>query len=467
MVKEPQPLQVTKLEKSIGIEVYLTRTLGIGGIIRQNADDFAVQEVLVDGSKAKIDNARGFTEQMALGSSSAKNLYLLCVLVKRNWDTFQAIRSVAEQLGLFPAMIHISGIKDAKAVTAQHVTVEGISIDDLQKVHVKDVEVRPIGYVRHKLSPYYLLGNNFHIHIKKAHPAKSQIQKRITRTIKELEMIGGIPNFFGHQRFGTTRPITHLVGKAIVQGNFRKAAMLFLAKPSPYEHPASREARHQLQTTEDFKQALQTFPKQLRYERPMLKYLVKNPDNFVGAFKRLPIKLRLLFTQAYQSYLFNMFLSRRIKNGFSLNVAEVGDYVMNVERSGLPMPMMYKKVSSRTLTETRQLLKSGKMRLAIPLIGFKQRPSEGVQGEIERQILEEENVAPENFKTPTMPETSVRGELRAAISPVNNFSLEEISCNTAPSICNVRISFALYRGSYATVFLRELMKPRNPIKAKF
>jgi tRNA pseudouridine13 synthase len=107
------------------------------------------------------------------------------------------------------------------------------------------------------------------------------------------------------------------------------------------------------------------------------------------------------------------------------------------------------------------------MRLAIPLIGFKQRPSEGVQGEIERQILEEENVAPENFKTPAMPETSVRGELRAAISPVNNFSPEEISCSTAPSKCTVKISFALYRGSYATVFLRELMKPHNPIKAKF
>ena len=61
--------------------------------------------------------------------------------------------------------------------------------------------------------------------------------------MQELDQVGGIPNFFGHQRFGTTRPITHLVGKAILKGDFEEAAMLFLAKPSLYEHPSSRQAR--------------------------------------------------------------------------------------------------------------------------------------------------------------------------------------------------------------------------------
>ena len=131
--------------------------------------------------------------------------------------------------------------------------------------------------------------------------------------------MGGIPNFFGHQRFGTTRPITHLVGKAIVEGDFEKAAMLYLAKPSVHEHPSSRNARAELRSTRDFKQALNNFPKQLRFERLMLSYLVEKPDDFVGAFTRLPVKLQGLFVQAYQSYLFNRFLSERIKNGCSLN----------------------------------------------------------------------------------------------------------------------------------------------------
>jgi tRNA(Glu) U13 pseudouridine synthase TruD len=67
-----------------------------------------------------------------------------------------------------------------------------------------------------------------------------------------------------------------------------------------------------------------------------------------------------------------------------------------------------------------------------------------------------------------MPEITARGELRTAITPLNNFSLNEISEDSAnPSKHKVKVSFTLYRGSYATILLRELVKPRNPIKAGF
>ena len=456
---------VPKIEKLIGIEVYATYSLGIGGIIRQFVDDFGVEEVLVDGSKAEINQS---AERQVLGSSPVKNRFLLCILVKRNWDMFQALRVVSEQLGISTRRIQIAGIKDAKAVTTQHITVEGVSPEEIQKVQIKDIKIRPIGYFRSKLSSYFLFGNNFHIAIRAISHPKSTIKKRITRTIEELEAIGGVPNFFGHQRFGTTRPITHLVGKAIVEGNFRRAAMLFLAKPSLYEHPESRQARKQLQATQDFKQALKNFPKQLHYERLMLKHLAKKPDDYVDAFRRLPIKLRELFPQAYQSYLFNKFISRRIARGLPLVRAEVGDYVVHVERSGLPMLTMHKIASVEALTEINKAIEAGKMRLAIPLIGFKQRTSLGVQGEIENQILEEEAISQEGFKIPAVPEISARGELRTAITPLNNFSLNEVSEDSAnASKHKAEVSFTLYRGSYATILLRELVKPRNPIKAGF
>jgi tRNA pseudouridine13 synthase len=458
-------LLVPKLERLIGIEVYSTCSSGIGGIIRQFVEDFVVEEVLVDGSKAEIDQS---AERQVLGSSPVKNRYLLCVLVKRNWDMFQALRVIAEQLGISAKYIHFAGIKDAKAVTAQHITVAGVTAEEIQKVQVKDIKIRPIGYFRSKFSSYFLFGNNFHVAIRAINHPKSTIKKRITRTIEELEAIGGVPNFFGHQRFGTTRPITHLVGKAIVEGNFRRAVMLFLAKPSLYEHPESRQARKQLHATQDFKQALKNFPKQLRYERLMLRHLAKKPDDYVGAFRRLPIKLRELFPQAYQSYLFNKFLSRRITRGLPLVRAEVGDYVVNVERSGLPMLTMHKIANVETLTEINKAIEAGKMRLAIPLVGFKQRTSLGVQGEIEKQILEEEGISQESFKIPAMPEITARGELRAAITPLNNFSIDEISKDSANLFKHeAKVSFMLYRGSYATILLRELIKPRNSIKAGF
>jgi tRNA pseudouridine13 synthase len=460
-----ETLLVPRIDKLLGIDVYASETRGIGGVIRQSVDDFVVEEVLVDGSRAKIEKT---VENHALKASPSWRRYLLCVLVKRNWDTFIVIKNITKQLCISQKQISIAGIKDAKAVTAQHITIEHGSMEDVSKINVKDIEIRPVGYFRDKLSPYYLLGNNFNVRIKAINLAESTIEKRIAATIEELEAIGGLPNFFGHQRFGTTRPITHLVGKAIVKGDFKEAVMLFLAQPSAHEHPSSRQARRELQSKQDFKQALQNFPKQLRYERLMLSHLVKKPEDCIGAFKRLPIKLQALFVQAYQSYLFNRFLSERIRRSFSLNTAEVGDYLVSVERSGLPMIKTGKMAGADALAETNELIKMGRMRIAIPLVGIKQRLSQGIMGQIEKQILEAESIKTENFRIDTIPEISGRGELRTVLASINNFKL----CGISASADNLKkhqaeLDFMLLRGSYATVLLREIMKPYNPISAGF
>jgi tRNA pseudouridine13 synthase len=244
--------------------------------------------------------------------------------------------------------------------------------------------------------------------------------------------------------------------------------MLFLAQSSTHEHPSSRQARKELQSKQDFKQALQNFPRQLRYERLMLSHLVEKPEDFVGAFKRLPIKLQALFVQAYQSYLFNRFLSERISIGFALNKAEVGDYLVNVERSGLPMIKTGKIACADALAEANALIRAGRMRIAIPLVGIKQRFSQGIMGQIEKQILEAESIKTENFRIDAIPKISGRGELRAIVSPIKNFKLRGISASADnPKEHQAELEFMLLRGSYATVLLREIMKPHNPISAGF
>jgi tRNA pseudouridine13 synthase len=314
-------LQVPKLERDMGIEVYATNTAGIGGVIRESVEDFMVEEVLVDGSKAQIRPLENHTELRVLDSSLTKNTHLLCVLVKRNWDTFMAMRTVAKHLGIPSSRIHFAGIKDAKAVTAQHVTIQEVTFENVRKVSMRDIELRPVGYLRHPLSSYYLMGNSFRITISQTSHGEATIRQQIAETARQLGKMGGAPNFYGHQRFGTTRPITHIVGKALVRGNIRQAAMLFLAEPFPDEHPESQQARKQLRETQDFQKALEEFPNQLRYERFMLRRLVEKPDDFVGAFRTLPPRLRMLFVQAYQSYLFNKSLSMRITNGLPVNRA--------------------------------------------------------------------------------------------------------------------------------------------------
>jgi len=455
-------LRVPHLDIQIGIEVYLTNSLGVGGQIRAEVEDFIVEEMLVDGSKAPV---AGDIPSKVLHSTSERQRFLLCILVKRNWDTLIAIKNIARQLAVNSDKIQIAGIKDAKAWTAQHITIDGGTFEDVPKVSVNELALFPVGYVREPLSTYYLLGNRFTIKIRNIRHRQATVEQRLNKTANLLEEVGGIPNFFGHQRFGTTRPITHLVGKAIVLGNFEEAAMLFLAKPSPHEHPASRHSRQVLQAKRDFRQALQDFPRQLRFERLMLVHLAQNPEDFLGAFQVLPSKLQELFVQAHQSFLFNRFLSQRIKSGYTIGRPIVVDFVIGVERSGLPFPKLARTVTSEDEASITKQVKAGKMRVALPIIGMKLGPSEGVMGEIERAVLTAEGIRLDHLRLNPLSKVGGAGGLRASVAPIKELKFK-VSKSSAGG-CQVELNFMLQRGSYATTLLREMMKPEDPLSAGF
>jgi len=453
-------LRVPKLERELGIETYASESLGISGRIRQFPEDFAVEEVMIDGTKAEV-------QPVETPQPIGEGRYLICVLVKRDWDTLRAVKKVARRLGISYKRVQIAGIKDAKALTAQHISIRGVAPERVSRVKIKDIELRPLRFSDEKVYSRLLLGNKFHILIRAISYSSSLIEKRVKNVQGELSSLGGLPNFFGHQRFGTVRPISHLVGSCLVRGNLEEAALTYLAKPSPDEHPESREARQQLRDTRDFREALRSFPTYLGYERLMLTQLTRQPRDFVGAFRNLPLKLRRLLVQAYQSFLFNKFLSERMKRGVGLNEPQVGDYVVHVDSHGLPTTE-FAQVASQSLSTVKKALVKGRMRVAIPLIGYKQQPSGGMQGEIEREILNAENVAPRDFYVSSMPETSAPGGLRTILASIIDFSVQEASKDSgSPRKRKIGLDFTLNRGSYATILLREFMKPRNLVKAGF
>ncbi len=455
-------MSVPEIDRILGMEVYATKTNGTGGKIKASVNDFVVEEVLVDGSKAPVVGA---VPHRVLSSIAQRQRYLICVLVKQNWDTFIAVKNVAKALGIDQKRVQFSGIKDARAQTAQFVTIADVSMEATQAVSIKDVSLHPVGYVREPLSLFYLLGNRFTINITSIPELVEATNGKIAQVYRELDAIGGIPNFFGHQRFGTARPISHLVGKALISGDFENAAMLFLAKPSANEHPSSRQARQELKDTGDFNQALLNFPKQLRFERQMLGHLKDNPCDFVGAFKCLPEKLQALFVQAQQSYLFNMFISRRIKNGMPLDASVEGDFVVGVERSGLALTAFANIVTARNISDVNAKVKGGKLRVALPLFGFRQKLSGGEMGELERGILEQECLTVDGLKPNELTKVGGKGSLRTVIAPIRDFKSQNV-CAEGEDYAAM-LSFMLYRGSYATILLREIIKPPEPAAVGF
>jgi tRNA pseudouridine13 synthase len=127
-----------------------------------------------------------------------------------------------------------------------------------------------------------------------------------------------------------------------------------------------------------------------------------------------------------------------------------------------------KIAGAENVAAANELIKAGRMRVALPLIGTKQRLSQGVMGQMERQILEEECVEKENFRVDAIPEVNGRGGLRAVVAPVKSFKVQGVSASTANQrVRQADLSFMLLRGSYATALLREIMKPSDPLKAGF
>jgi len=453
-------LRVPKLEADLGIEIYASTSKGIGGKIRTRPEDFVVEELLADGSRASVKSCR----DVSLPSGHGR--YLVCRLIKKGWDTLEVVREIAERIDVSPGRISIAGLKDTRAVTAQHISIGGIPPERVLKIDLEDVTVTPLRFSSNKITSSLLFGNHFDITVRAIELSSAAVRRRIRKTTEELRDQGGIPNFFGHQRFGTIRPITHRVGQCLVKEEFREAALIFLSEPSPHEYPRARRARKRLRDTGDFESTLRIFPRRFTYERLMLRHLSRNNRDYLGALRRLPLKLRRLFVQACQSYFFNRFLSERMKRGIPIDRPQIGDYAVDLDEKGLPT-FFSMQVEASNITEINQKIGEGNMAFAMPLIGFRQPPSDGIQGEIEKDVLEEEKIEADDFQIQKMPEASARGVLRRALAPVLELNTEYREPTVDQDGSSVEFVFTLHKGSYATVLLREFMKPDNLVRAGF
>jgi len=450
-------MQVPSVERSLGITAYCSSGAGIGGKIRAFPGDFIVQEILLNGSKASLQ------PQVWRGRHRGK--HTICILIKRSKDTFLALEEIARRLKISRDRVGFGGIKDAHAVTAQYISVRGVPPERIAETHFHGITLYPVSFAPKPLKPNQIWGNDFTITVRGIQDDPTAVKRKLKALIKELSEISGVPNFFGYQRFGTVRPVTHLVGKQIANRDFEGAVMTLLSWSSPSEPSDPRMARDRLKATGNLEEALHTFPERLRFERIMLEHLHNHPTDHVGALRRLPLGLRRLFLQAYQSYLFNRTLSRRMELKIPLNRCEIGDCVVPLS-NGLPS-RRYWRAQGKNLETLNERIGKAEACLAIPLIGYRSPPSIGIQAEVEEQILAEEGVSRRSFYVGAVEEVSTRGGLRTAVAPVHNLvtntSVDEARLGKAKIV----FQFQLSRGSYATVFMREIIKPPDPIAAGF
>ncbi|NHJ48479.1 MAG: tRNA pseudouridine(13) synthase TruD [Asgard group archaeon] len=406
------------LEQKMGITYYASKEQGIHGKIRVHPKDFQVEEILPDGRIVSIDD-----EDFSLGDDEP-GLYTEFVLIKRNIESHAALYKITSALKLNIKDIDIAGTKDKTAYTAQRSTIWRVPAEKLLKLELKGITIRSPRTTIYKTYLGDLKGNHFTIKVREFEDSEAELKEKIDTIRKEIDSFSGIPNYFGHQRFGTRRPISYLIGKNVMKENYEEAIRIYLSYQSEYEFDKSNEARRIFGETNDPEMALKLIPKNLIFERMILKRLSKNPKDFIGAFLTLPKNMQRIFVHSYQSYIWNKMLSERIRIFEDLTQQEI-DIIENNEQ-------------------------------VLPIVGYDTNLADNVLSDYVNELFEEDNIKQKHFLVERLPALKFPGlNRRIKLNPKDfGYSTSLDSENNT----EVTFQFSLTSGSYATVILREFMK---------
>jgi len=413
----------SEVERAVGIESYVSGGAPCSGRAKSSADDFIVEERLTDVP---------LTEE---GCADSLPLYRI---QKRSIDTLHMAKDLAGELR---CSVSYGGLKDKRAVAVQYVTPT--SRRSLRPVRVtkENYTAELVGYVTEPMSRARIAGNSFTVVLR---DCCADVARRVEEVMRLSEQ-GKVPNYYGLQRFGTFGAGTHLIGKAIVKREFEEAVGLLLGAPFSGEHEAARAAGEAM-LTRRYDDGIRSLPAGKDVERLIAMGLIQHPHEWVRALRRVPIKLRRLYVQAYQSYIFNLTLSRAIAEGEDISKMEPGDNWAEASPDGL-------------LTSAPRGVRDIPTVRAVPMVQVVGYAFRDYASRFDRRIkavLESEEVEPGSFFVKEMQEVSAEGGFRRPHLAVRDTSWS-IDGQTAT------IRFTLGKGQYATVLIREILKSRDPV----
>ena len=436
--------QAHSVEQTVGIAHYVSDADGVGGRLRDRPEDFQVRELEL-------------FETEPLDAKPAAYPHIVLRATLHNWDTNDFAQAVSNKLGISRERVSWAGTKDKRAVTTQLFSVDGIDPADLPDLSNANIEV--IGRAGRPVLFGDLAGNSFEITVRD--PENPAAVDDVTDDLRGFSGLAdgtvAVPNYFGQQRFGSRRPVTHEVGLAIVRGDWEGAVMAYVGNPGEREPAGTQEGRAFVDQTHDWKEALAQFPRHLGYERAMLHRLAEGderPEDFREALETAPTNLQQLFVNAAQSYIFNRILSERLRRNLPFSVPVDGDGVCFVDsdapdRFALPDADRTQRVTGSRVDSVTRHCERGRAFVTAPLVGRETELADGEPGDIEREVLDDVGVEPADFDLPG--EFDSTGTRRAVAVRT------DLSVTRDP----LTFGFDLPRGSYATVLLREYLK-RDP-----
>lgn len=457
------------LANSIGLTGYAVDSEGIGGVLKARVADFRVEEI---STKISLDPKGRFT---------AANVTLT------NWETNRFISKLASACGISRNRIFFAGTKDKRAVTRQVFIIDA-PMKRVSNVSLPDVDIEIIGRTHQKLGFGNHRGNRFTIVARGCcHPdgtpmtdseAMDHIAK-IESTMKEKLGDGLFPNWIGPQRFGAGRPVTPVVGRHVISGDWEGAVMAYLSFEGDENDDVSAFRKY-IRDNGPTEAALEIIPHWLGFERDLLRHIVANPGDWIGAFRKLPNNLQLMTVHSLQSVAFNRTIKARIDAGLSLSTPVSGDLVGRVDENGQLETSSMVSVEERTLSRITRNCQLGRLVVTGQLPGSITNTPDGEFGEIEQQVLNEMGLSECTWEVERIGRLTTKGTRRPLVTTFSEFQYESVPIAGDetmgekwgagvqdgelwnPEGACIRFRFILPSGSYATTLLREFM--RTPLQ---
>jgi tRNA pseudouridine13 synthase len=423
-------------EVALGLERYATGSPGTGGRLKVAPEDFRVDEISL------------------YPRPDPQGAFVVLRVEARDWEQHELVRALTGALGLPPGRVSWAGTKDRRAISTQLLSYRGAPVE-LPAEPFRGVRVLEQYRADRGLVLGHHFGNSFDLTVRETGLPSAELAARGAAVREELRAAGRFPNWFGLQRFGEVRPITHEVGRELLRGDPGAAVAVYLERVAGPESAEGRWARGEYAAHHDPLRALREFPPAYRFERILLDHLARGQDA-ARALRGLSRELRQLFVHAYQSWIFNRLLSARLSEGTPLDEPAPGDRLLRIARDGTvpgddPIP-----VAADNLPEARALSARGRAVVAGPLVGTG-TPLEGRTGELVRGMLAADGIAPASFALPRTPDLASEGTFRPLSVPVPPLDLrQDAEAGVGPD--GYRLRFALPKGSYATVLVREFTK---------
>lgn len=280
------------------------------GYIKFMPQDFIVEEISQEGELVPIEPEKTEPDP----SEDERTLWVK--LIKVNLATLDAIEHLAKTTGIDRNTIGYAGIKDAVAVTAQKLSLRGISWQDVGTVKIPNLHLEPLEYGKGALQVGHLKGNRFTILIRMREGVdKDWLQEEVQRVGEQ-----GFWNYYGPQRFGN-RLLSHKWGWFLAKGDTDGLLKSFLTEAGPFDLPLFKKYRNQLASIygdwAEMERIMSYLPYSFRYEREVLGSLINDPKKTRNALLKIREQVRL-WGYAYASYCTNRLLARASETGMKL-----------------------------------------------------------------------------------------------------------------------------------------------------